>query len=387
MSQPALGVLLVSGAQTHQENYAAQFREDSRCRLVGLTDEINVSSERAKLNQAYAEQMQIPYIPDLGEALSSGDVDLVSVCAEPERRGRIVLTCAQAGKHVYIDKPMTPYLPVADQIVVEVERRGLRTQMYSSVHQAWAQRAKRVVDSGELGELVAVHADNLFAKGPAGSATLGRPRQAPYPPIISNFVDAKAELYAMSIYALGLILWLTARTVETVYGRTANYFFQAHQQHDVEDFGFLLLTLKGGINATVTGGRIGWTGHGGEGTNQMYLIGTKGAMLVDAYAPRIEVYDSAPPWLPPPVNPEDPMGFWRSTQEAVHMQPKRVYQPLTNAIAARSDEHHFIDAIVKGKEATVNADVAAKLTEILLAGYKSASSGKVITLPMPREES
>ena len=384
MSAQRFGVLLISGRLTHQENYALDLRADPRCTLVGLCDEADVDSERAQLNRQFAEDLDIPYWPALDDALAREDVHLVSICAEPERRGRLVARCADAGKHVYIDKPMTPYLADADAAVAAVERAGVRSQMFSSNHQAWVQQARQVVESGELGELVAIHVDNLFAKGPAGTATLGSPRQAIYPPVISNFVDAKAELYAMGVYALGLVGLITGRAVETVYGSTANYFFEAHQRHNVEDFGFLSLALEGGATATITGGRVGWTSHGAGGTNQLYLIGTQGSLLVDANRPRLEIYASGPPWTPPPVNPRDPMGFWRTTQEEVNAQPKRNFAPLANMLDSRSDASHFIDCIVEGRESGMNARQAAVLTEILLAGYKSAAEGRVVRLPLER---
>ena len=109
MSSQHFGVLLVSGRLTHQENYALNLRADPRCTLVGLSDELDVSPERAFLNKQYAEDLGIHYWPDLDEALARDDVHIVSICADPERRGRIVARCADAGKHVYIDKPMTPF--------------------------------------------------------------------------------------------------------------------------------------------------------------------------------------------------------------------------------------------------------------------------------------
>ncbi len=385
MSAPSLGVLLVSGRLTHQENYADLFHADPRCTLVGLSDEANVSPQRAQLNRTFAEDLDIPYWPNLDDALARDDVHLVSICAEPERRARIVALCAHAGKHVYIDKPLTPSLEAADAAVAAVKQAGVRSQMFSSNHQPWAQRARRVLESGELGDLVAIHVDNLFAKGPGGTATLGTPRRPIYPPIISNFVDAKAELYAMGVYALALVCWLSGRAVQTVYGSAANYFFAAHQRRNVEDFGFLSLTMEGGLTATITGGRVGWTSHPAGGVNQICLIGAQGSLLVDANRPRLEVYTDAPPWTPPAVNPRDPMGFWRTTQEEVNAQPKRTFAPLSNMLATHSDASHFIDCIVEGRESEMNAQQAAMLTEILLAGYKSAAEGQVVTLPLARQ--
>ena len=385
MSSQHFGVLLVSGRLTHQENYALNLRADPRCTLVGLSDEVDVSPERAFLNKQFADDLGIHFWPDLDEALARDDVHIVSICAEPERRGRIVARCADAGKHVYIDKPMTPFLAHADAAVAAVERAGVRSQMFSSNHQAWVQRACQVVESGALGELTAIHVDNLFSKGPAGTAALGAPRKAVYPPVISNFVDAKAELYAIGVYTLGLICMITGRAVETVFGSTANYFFSAHQRRNVEDFGFLSLTLEGGLTATITGGRIGWSSHPAGGANQIHLIGTEGSMFLNANRPRMEVYSADPPWTPPAINPRDPMGFWRTTQEEVNAQPKRTLAQLSNMLESRSDASHFIDCVVEGRESGMNARQAAMLTEILLAGYKSAAEGRPVRMPLARE--
>src|SRR5690606_34607608 len=156
MNSTKLGVLLVSGKLTHQENYALLFAADPRCTLVGLTDEADVSPERARLNQELAAELGIPYWPDLNEAVARDDGHIVSVCAEPERRGRIVTLCAQAGKHVYIDKPLSPYPDVAEAAAAAVEQAGVRSQIYTFNHQPWAQSARRLVHSGALGDLVAL---------------------------------------------------------------------------------------------------------------------------------------------------------------------------------------------------------------------------------------
>ena len=168
MFDPRHGVLLISGLRTHQENYASLFQSDSRCRIIAMSDEPDVGRERAEWNRMLAEEFNIPLVPDLDEALQMPGVDIVSVCAEPERRARVVAKCARAGKHVYIDKPMTPYLAAADDAVRAVEESGVRSQMFSFISKAWCRRARSIVDSGELGELEAIHADWLFGKGPTG---------------------------------------------------------------------------------------------------------------------------------------------------------------------------------------------------------------------------
>src|SRR5438876_222680 len=111
------GVLLVTGSHTHQENYAAAFAADQRCRLIAVTDEPNIDRRRRDLNERLAKSLGIPYVADLQKALADKQVHIVSVCAPPERRGRIAVQCARAGKHLYLDKSLVPRLREADDLV------------------------------------------------------------------------------------------------------------------------------------------------------------------------------------------------------------------------------------------------------------------------------
>ncbi len=377
------GVLLVSGSRTHQENYAPQFAADARCRLVGLTDEPNLPELRQKLNRELATELRIPYLPDLEQALSRDDVHIVCVCAEPERRARIGARAARAGKHVYMDKPLAASLADADALAKAVKAAGVCSQMFSLVHTPWATRAQRVVDSGRIGELTAVHCDLLFAKGPAGTAPLGKPRTEHYPPNRFTFVDSKREMFTTAVYSLAMIRKLTRRDVRTVRAVTANYFFAEHVRNDVEDFAALAVTLDGGIAATVTAGRIGWHAHPAYGPNRVVLVGTRDSAIVDGHAPRVAVSSDAPPWTAPKRNPDDPMGFWSSTTAAAGTAPKQVWIKPTEA-GTRSDQARFIDCIESGRKPEVSVADGASVVETLMAAYKSAASGAVVRLPLPR---
>lgn len=371
------GVLLVAGLRTHQENYARLFAADPRCRLVAVTDELDVLPQRAEWNRNFAEEMKLPYIPDLDSALARDDIDIVSICAEHERRGRVAVKCAQAGKHLYLDKPMTCSIEDAEAVVAAVSKAGVKSQVFSFIHYPWARAAKRALQSGAIGDLIAIHSDVLFAKGYAGTAPLGAPRkQEPYPKRFT-FIDSKRELRATGVYAMGLVRWLTQREVKRVYGITANYFFQEHFKNDVEDFGLLAMTLDNGITATVTGGRIGWMSHPHGGPSRLYLIGTKGSLRVDAYAPRIEIYADEPTWTPPPINPADPMSFWQSTQKEVDTKPKRLWIP---SIGSSNDASRFIDYIESGCESEMSAKDGAAVVKALMTGYISAAKGEAISL-------
>ncbi len=380
--KPRYGVLLVSGSHTHQENYAAAFAVDPRCRLVAVTDENAIDRRRRELNERLAKALGIPYVADIKQALARKDVHIVSLCASPERRGRIAVLCAEAGKHLYLDKSLAPQLREADAIVAAVAKARVRSHMFSFISQPWAREAKRLVEGKRLGRLLAVHADTFFAKGRAGTARLGTRRKEEYPPQRHQLIEAKRELDNVGVYPVTLVRWLTGRRFRTVLGVTANYFFQEHQKHNVEDFGPLSCTLDDGLPVTVAAGRTGWTSHPAGGVNRVVLVGSRGTAVLDANRPRLEVYTDEVPWAPPNPHPQDPMAFWSSTQDEVHTRPKRTWVPA--GPAAGTDAAYFLDRLDARRDSELNAAEAALATEVLLAAYRSAATRQVVTLPLPR---
>src|SRR5262249_53487228 len=153
------------GDHTHQEMYAPAFAADRRCALVAVTDEPGVDARRRRLNERMAKRLKIPHIPDLEKALQQKEVTLVSLCAEPERRGRSAVRCAEAGKHLYLDKSLEPTRAGAGAIVQAVKKARVKSHMFSFVSQPWARRGKEAFDKGTAGKLLAAHADCFFAKG------------------------------------------------------------------------------------------------------------------------------------------------------------------------------------------------------------------------------
>jgi predicted dehydrogenase len=372
-----LGVLLISGGQTHQEMYAPAFAADPRCRLIGLTDENDVSPRRRALNEQLAQSLGIPLLASLDDALARTDVHVVSVCAEPERRARVIQRVLAAGKHLYLDKPLAATIDEARRIRAQAQASGVCSQMFSLVHSPAAERVRAVLESGRLGELLAVHCDLFFAKGPAGTASFGEPRRESAHPTTFEALESKRELYNIGVYPLAMLAWLLNKKVRRVFATTGNYFFAEHQRNDMEDFAQASLEFDDGITATMCVGRTGWHSHPAGGVQRTWLIGTRGTACIDAYRPRLEVWSDEPAWPTPARSPEDPMGFWTSTGRAVGIAAKQAW-------LAPSDEHadvrHFVDCLTAGHASDLPAEYAADALEALLAAYQSAAAGQPISI-------
>lgn len=371
------GLLLVTGNQTHQENYARAFAADPRCRLVGLTDEAT-EPRRTELNRKLAEELEIPFLEDFPAAVRRDDVDFVSICSEPERRLKLTLECIEAGRHLYLDKDPAPTVDAARQIADAASEKNLLSQAFSLIRVPAAARAKAVLQSGELGDLLGIHCDITFAKGTSGTATLG-PREEKPNPTRFSFFDSKREFLCVGWYALAFFSWLTGKKVNSVDATTSNYFFTEHQKNDVEDFSCAMLGLEGGIEATITAGRCGWQSHPTHGIHDIRLIGSQGSLTLDAYAPRLVTFSDGEPWSPPrEPHSEDPMGFWSSTTKASGAVPKTDWQPLQ--AAAKSDAVCFLDCLESGTPSDLDAGRAAHCVEVVHAVYESASTRQTVRL-------
>ena len=68
----------------------------------------------------------MPFVESLDAVLDRADVDAVTITSPFERRADLVERVASAGKHIFIDKPITNTLAEADKIVASVERHGVK---------------------------------------------------------------------------------------------------------------------------------------------------------------------------------------------------------------------------------------------------------------------
>ena len=376
------GVLLLGGHRTHQENYAELFANDPRCQLIAFADEQEAPTERIELTQTLAKERQLPFIPNLVEALAREDVHIVSLCTEVERRGRVGAKCAEAGKHVYLDKPMALNAEDAQLIVDAVANSGVKSQMFSNIHSTWARTVKNALDGGHIGELQAIHCDVMFAKGHPGSAPVGQKRTQ-YPTLERySFMEAKPEMFDIGVYAVSMVNWITGKRVQSVFGGTGNYFFKEHYECDLEDFGALILSMEDGVTGTIAAGRCGWQSHAQGGVRKVHLVGRNATLTLDASSNRLEVFAAEQAFEPPTPHPLDPMGMWSSTQSEIGMCPKQHWIDVVSENDGQREFSAFIDCIENSVESEMNAEFAAHSVEVICAGYRSAASGKVVNLPI-----
>jgi len=107
--------------------------------------------------------------PDYRELLAAKDVDAVIIAPPPHWHARIAVDACEAGKDIYLQKPMTLYLAESNAVKNAVEKHGVISQIGTQIHAS--ENYRRVVElvrSGNLGPIGAVRTFNVMNQGPNG---------------------------------------------------------------------------------------------------------------------------------------------------------------------------------------------------------------------------
>jgi UDP-N-acetylglucosamine 3-dehydrogenase len=123
------------------------FKQIDNADVVAIVD-----SEEQRGKQV-AKDAGINYYSDLKNMLKGEDLDVVSVCTPTFLHAEMVKEAAEAGKHIFCEKPLALTLKEADEMMKVVKRNKVKA-MVGHVLRFWPDyvEAKRIVDSGELGK-------------------------------------------------------------------------------------------------------------------------------------------------------------------------------------------------------------------------------------------
>ena len=145
-------------AQTH----AGYLRQTPHAELVGACD-VNPAGR-----DAFTNRWQIPTFADIDEMIDAARPQAVHIVTPPSTHAALADQLLNAGLHVLIEKPMAFTVDEVDAMLATAKRN----QRYVTAnHNRWfdpvVQAARRLVSSGQLGEIVGV---DVFQGAAAGEA-------------------------------------------------------------------------------------------------------------------------------------------------------------------------------------------------------------------------
>ena len=120
---------------------------------IGEGEVAAVADIRLELAEALARDCNAHPIALWQEVIEQDDLDIVIVSTPPNSHFEIALAAINAGKHTLVEKPLTPDLESAQQLVKAAERNGVRLKCGFNLrfHPGIAE-AQRLVKEGAIGE-------------------------------------------------------------------------------------------------------------------------------------------------------------------------------------------------------------------------------------------
>ena len=96
----------------------------------------------------------VRFYGDFEKMLSSEDIDVVFVTTPTGSHAPIALECARAGKHLFVEKPLSTTLAEAEQLSREIATASVRSQVgYVCRYAPTFEKAREIIRSGALGKI------------------------------------------------------------------------------------------------------------------------------------------------------------------------------------------------------------------------------------------
>ncbi len=127
--------------------HAANFAQIDGCRVKRVYDIVAENAENC------AEPLGAEVASDFDQCLAD-DIDAIAVVTPTDVHAQYCIRAAQAGKHIFCEKPMARTVDEADQVVAAVEAAGVK-MMVGHVLRFFPeyQTARQMIQEGQLGNV------------------------------------------------------------------------------------------------------------------------------------------------------------------------------------------------------------------------------------------
>jgi predicted dehydrogenase len=289
---------------------------------------------------------------DHRQLLANRDIDAVYISATPESTHYpLARDALNAGKHVFLEKPIAMSLKEADELIALARSKGLKfTIGYSQRFNPKYAYVRKCIRDGTIGKpvtaLVSRHITRML-----GTKISGRSKLSP----------AAME----ATHDLDFVFWcLEPAKPVRVYSQQNYGAMRAMSGGDVPDQQWVMVTMDSGMSVVVGGGWSLPLGYPNFSTTWIEMIGTDGAVMVDD-SHRDVVLNTV----------QNGMQLPMSTMPGEFVDH-------TYAGAMAPETVHFLEAIAYDRPVLVTPEHARMVMEVYIAADISAERNEAITLPL-----
>ena len=329
----------------------AYLKHSDLCTVTAVCDLFVEKAE--KLIEAYSLTEAKAY-KDYKDALSSGNVDAVSICLPPSMHAPVSIDALNAKKHVLCEKPLSSSLEECDAMIRAADDNGvILASVAQNRFKTPHMKLHKMIKEGDIGKVLFATVNSLWWRG-------------------ENYYDiwwrgtwekeAGGCVLNHAVHHIDLLQWIMGMP-ESVSAFITNL---NHHNSQCEDAGIAVFQYKEAI-AEITASIV----HHNE-LQSISFQGEKGCLSVP-----YEIYSSKPL----------KNGFPEENTEELDALKKR-YAELDEL----PEEGHpalienYLNAILGRGELLIDGKQGRNTIELITAIYKSAYEKKVVTLPISSDD-
>jgi predicted dehydrogenase len=149
-----MAIIGCGGMAGHHLRELVRIREEQKLGILAVCDvyDQRAAGFKSKLAEAGTDARQFH---DYHDVLAMDDVDYVLIATPEHQHAQLTLDALDAGKHVYVEKPMTHTPEEAKAVVAKVKQTGLKLQVgVQGMSDDSYITARRAILDGKLGPVV-----------------------------------------------------------------------------------------------------------------------------------------------------------------------------------------------------------------------------------------
>jgi myo-inositol 2-dehydrogenase/D-chiro-inositol 1-dehydrogenase len=221
-----------------------------------------------------AEQFGAAAMSDYRALLENRDVQAVLICSATDTHAEMIEAAAQAGKHIFCEKPIALSLPTIDRALAAVERAGVKLQIgFNRRFDANYRRVRQAIAGGEIGQVALLH---IISRDPA-------------PPPIAYIRASGGIFLDMTIHDFDMARFLVGDEVEQVYATGGVHVDPAIGAAGDLDTVLVVLKFAGGAIGTIDNSRRAAYGY----DQRVEVLGSVGAISTGNNYPNTAVISDA----------------------------------------------------------------------------------------------
>lgn len=314
---------VVGFAHMHVNELVERLAATGRCDFVAVADTVPATpsltevegSRRANLLRALGAPGGPRHLAEWRDVVAERP-DILVFCPEISRHAEVAEAAAGAGIHLLTEKPLAGTLADADRMIAAAGGVALVTNWPITWRPA-VRRAKAIIDSGEIGDVVQFRWRNMASLGPLahgslhpGSTTIGLVSEAEKASEWWHQKDAGGgALLDYCCYGACLAAWMVGMPLE-VRAMATNLMSPG----DAEDNATLLLRFPRAVGTI----EASWTSFHNGVANGPIVMGTHGTLVIDGAD--VRVFKERGSSVPSRVEQGDPLPAGRATigEEMLH---------------------------------------------------------------------